>query len=174
MPPMPQTEPPCSAEPAIDSLLDQSKLLGLVGFNLRHAYLLKIIPFFRKRMAKYHLKPVEYTILELVKEHPNITQKRLSQAINVSPPNLAPLLDKLQARALLTRQRNPLDKRSQTLTLTPEGQRTCAKAEKTIAELDLDATAALTEAERVELIRLLQKMSMPMVPKDSKKKDQKN
>jgi DNA-binding MarR family transcriptional regulator len=163
MPSKPRIESPPATKPASEAL-DQSKLFGLVGYNLRHAYVLNVIPFFRKRMAKYHLKPVEYTILALVKANPNVNQKRLSQAINVSPPNLATLLDRLQTRKLLTRQRNPLDKRSQTLVLTPEGLRTCSKAEKTIEEMDLDATTALTETERLELLRLLQKMAIPNRP----------
>ncbi len=161
MPSKPQIESPRSAESATDTPLDQSKLQSLVGYNLRQAYVLNITPFFRKRMAKYQLKPVEYTILALLKANPNINQKRLSQAINVSPPNMATLLDRLETRDLLSRQRNPLDKRSQTLVLTPEGLRVCTKAEKTIEELELEATSALTDAERIELLRLLQKMSMP-------------
>jgi DNA-binding MarR family transcriptional regulator len=160
MPSKPQIESPRFAEPASDGPLDQSKLLELVGYNLRRAYVLNITPLFRKRMAKYHLKPVEYTILGLLKANPNINQKRLSQAINVSPPNMATLLDRLEGRGLLNRQRNPLDKRSQTLVLTQEGLRICIKAEKTIGELDLDATATLSGQERAELIRLLQKLFM--------------
>jgi DNA-binding MarR family transcriptional regulator len=56
------------------------------------------------------------------------------------------------------RQRNPLDKRSQTLVLTPEGARLCAKAEKTVAELEQDATSMLSVAEREQLLKLLQKI----------------
>jgi len=159
MPSKPQIELLHFPEPATDTSLDQSKLLGLVGYNLRRAYVLNVTPNFSKRMAKCRLTPVEYTILVLLKENPNINQKRLAKAINVSPPNMATLLDRLETRDLLSRQRNPLDKRSQTLVLTTEGLRICAKAEKAIEELEADVTAALTEAERVELLRLLQKMS---------------
>lgn len=112
-------------------------------------------------MVKYQLRPVDYTILSLLKSNPNINQKRLAQAINVSPPNMAPVLDRLEARKLLIRQRNPLDKRSQTMALTAEGLLICSKVEKTLGELDCNATAALADAERVELIRLLQKMIEP-------------
>ena len=112
-------------------------------------------------MVKYQLRPVDYTILSLLKSNPNINQKRLAQAINVSPPNMAPVLDRLEARKLLIRQRNPLDKRSQTMALTAEGLLICGKVEKTLGELDCNATAALADAERVELIRLMQKKNDP-------------
>jgi DNA-binding MarR family transcriptional regulator len=137
--------------------LDQRLLLGLVGYNCRRAYI-AIEPHFQKKMAKYDLRPVEFTILSLLKANPNINQKRLSHAINVSPPNLAPLLDRLEKRNLLVRQRNPMDKRSQTLVLTTEGLRTCTRAEKTAVDLENEATAALTDAERETLTRLLQKV----------------
>lgn len=149
-----------SAQRAAESPLDQSKLFDLAGYNLRQAYILKITPLFHKRMAKYQLRPVDYTVLTLLRLNPNINQKRLAHAINVSPPNLATLLDRLEQRKLLLRQRNPMDKRSQVLVLTPEGERLCAKAEKAVNEIDHEATSTLTEAERVELIRLLQKMFM--------------
>jgi len=140
--------------------LDQSLLLSLVGYNCRRAYI-TIMPLFEKRMAKFELRPVDFTVLSLLKANPNINQKRLSQEINVSPPNLATLLDRLEQRDLVMRQRNPQDRRSQTLVLISGGMRMCAKAEKTAAELETQATAALNQSERAELIRLLQKIFMP-------------
>lgn len=144
---------------AAEQPLDQSTLLGLVGYNCRRAYI-NIMPVFEKRMAKYQLRPVDFSVLSLLKANPNINQKRLSDAVNVSPPNLAILLDRLQERGLLLRQRSPLDRRSQTLVLTPAGLSMCTKAEKTASDLEADATAALTDAERAQLIKLLQKIYM--------------
>jgi DNA-binding MarR family transcriptional regulator len=146
-----------SIQETAEQELDQSLLLSLVGYNCKRAYL-HIKPLFDKRMAKYDLRPVDFTVLSLLKANPNVTQKRLSAAINVSPPNLATLLDRLEQRGLVQRQRNPLDKRSQTLVLTEEGARLCDKAEKTASELEAAASSALTDAERAELIRLLQKI----------------
>lgn len=140
-----------------DRPLDQSTLLRLVGYNARRAYL-NILAVFLERMAKYELRTVDYTVITLVNMNPGITQKRLSQALNISPPNLATLLDKLEARGLLERQRNPNDKRSQILVLTAEGQKLCKKADKAVFELENEATGALTDDERVELLRLLQKL----------------
>ena len=137
--------------------LDQSVLLSLVGYNCRRAYI-TIMPLFEKRMAKFELRPVDFTVLSLLKANPNINQKRLSKAINVSPPNLATLLDRLEQRDLVMRQRNPRDRRSQTLVLTAAGKSMCIKAEKTAAELEEKATEALNDAERAQLIKLLQKI----------------
>jgi DNA-binding MarR family transcriptional regulator len=142
---------------AAEQPLRQDLLLSLVGYNCRRAYL-SIMPLFAERMAQYELRTVDFSVLSLLQANPNITQKRLSQAIGVSPPNLAILLDRLEERGLLARHRNPLDKRSQILSLTPAGARLCARAERTASELERDATAMLTEAERTRLLELLQKI----------------
>jgi DNA-binding MarR family transcriptional regulator len=149
-----------SIQEAAEQPLDQSLLLSLVGYNCRRAYL-NILPEFHKRMEEFDLRPVEFTAMSLLKANPNINQKRLSQAIDVSPPNLAILLDRLEGRALVVRQRNPMDKRSQTLTLTAQGLRMCDEAEQMATALEADATAALSDAERSELLRLLQKIFLP-------------
>jgi DNA-binding MarR family transcriptional regulator len=149
-----------AVQEAADQPLMQDLLLSLVGYNCRRAYL-TIMPTFSERMAKYELRAVDFSVLSLLKANPNITQKRVCQAVNVSPPNMAILLDKLEARGLVLRQRNPLDKRSQTLVLTPEGLQLCNKAEKTTTELELEATAMLSDDERAQLLQLLQKIFLP-------------
>jgi DNA-binding MarR family transcriptional regulator len=149
-----------AVQEAADQPLNQDVLLGLVGYNCRRSYL-AIMPLFGKRMDQYDLRAVDFSVLSLLKANPNITQKRLSQAINVSPPNLAILLDRLELRTLLLRQRNPLDKRSQTLVLTPAGLALCNDAEATVTELEAEATAMLSERERAQLLKLLQKIFLP-------------
>lgn len=140
--------------------LNQDLLLGLVGYNCRRAYL-AIMPLFDARMAQYELRAVDFSVLTLINANPSLTQRRLALAVNVSPPNMATLLDKLEQRGLLLRQRSPLDKRSQTLVLTTEGAKLCAKAEKTASELETEATAMLSDAERAQLLQLLQKIYVP-------------
>lgn len=149
-----------AVQEAADQPLDQEMLLSLVGYNCRRAYL-SIMPLFHERMSQYELRAVDFSVLSLLHANPNITQKRLSNAINVSPPNLAILLDRLEARGLLLRQRNPLDKRSQTLILTPGGEKMAGQAEQAVSQLEAEATSALSNAERQQLLTLLQKIFAP-------------
>jgi DNA-binding MarR family transcriptional regulator len=149
-----------AVQEAADQPLNQEVLLSLVGYNCRRAYL-SIMPLFHERMDELDLRTVDFSVLSLLHANPNITQKRLSNAINVSPPNLAILLDRLENRGLLLRQRNPLDKRSQTLILTAEGTRLAAQAEQTVTTLEAEATSALSDAERTQLLKLLQKIFEP-------------
>ncbi|RJG23455.1 MarR family winged helix-turn-helix transcriptional regulator [Massilia cavernae] len=149
-----------AVQEAADQPLDQDLLLSLVAYNCRRAYL-AIMPLFHERMNGYELRAVDFSVLCLLNANPNITQKRLSKAVKMSPPNLAILLDRLEERGLLLRQRNPLDKRSQTLVLTPDGERMAADAAQSVSEIETKATSALSDAERAQLIELLQKIFKP-------------
>jgi len=154
MPTKPTTEDPQAAgqpEPPVD----HGALLDSVGYNCLQAYL-AVVPDIKKQLATLHLRPVEYTVLSLVHGNPGINQKRLGQAIKVSPPNLATLLDRMQSDGLLERQRNPRDKRSQILALTPRGQRLCGQAEHLAAQAE--AASTLSPADRRQLNALLQKI----------------
>jgi DNA-binding MarR family transcriptional regulator len=146
-----------AVQEAAEQPLRQDLLLSLICYNCKRAYL-SIMPLFAERMAQYDLRTADFSVLSLLRANPNITQKRLSQAISISPPNLATLLDRLEARGLVVRQRNPLDKRSQTLALSAAGARLCASAEQTASGLERDATAMLSAREREQLLGLLQKI----------------
>jgi DNA-binding MarR family transcriptional regulator len=142
-----------------DLPLDQGRLLALVGYNCRRAYI-PILSLFLQRLEEYKLRPVDYSVLVLLESNGDVTQKRLSKAINVSPPNLAVLLDKLEQRKLIMRTPNPNDKRSQTLHLTDAGRDLVGRAEKMVSRVERDATSMLTDSERSTLIGLLQQLFM--------------
>ena len=135
--------------------IDQSFLLSQLGYNCLQAYL-KVTPAIKRLLAKYKLKPIEFTVLALVAENPLINQKRIGDTINVSPPNLATLLDRMQENGLLERQRNPRDKRSHIVALTPQGQALFEKTRKSVSGVDIPPS--LNRDEYDLLIRLLQKV----------------
>ena len=135
--------------------IDQSFLLGLLGYNCLQAYL-KVTPPITRLLSKYKLKPVEFTVLALVAENAEINQKRIGETINVSPPNLATLLDRMQESGLLERQRNPKDKRSHIVVLTEHGKSLYEKTRNSVATLE--KPASLSADEHDQLIHLLQKV----------------
>lgn len=147
--------PDPASSPATAEHIDQGPLIRSVGYCCLQAYL-EIVPNIKKQLGKLQLRPVEYTVLSLINSNPHINQKRLGQTIRVSPPNLATLLDKMQSDGLIDRRRNPNDRRSQILALTPKGKELCIKAE--VVAIKADATPTLTEAERRQLTTLLSKV----------------
>jgi DNA-binding MarR family transcriptional regulator len=137
--------------------LDQSRLLGLVGYHCRRAYL-RVFVLWGERMARIKVRPAEYSILVLVAANPGVNQKWLAKALAIEPPNLATLLDRMESAGWLLRRRNPEDKRSQLLDLTPLGRRRCDQAVTEVERVESDAMAALSPGERAELMRLLRKI----------------
>ena len=151
--------PPCPEDaptPAVEAV-DTRFLRSLAGYNTRRASL-AIIEVFMERMAVYDLKVVDFSVLSLVAHNPGVTSRQLCAALNVLPPNLVGLIAALERRGLIERRPHPSDGRAMGVHLTPEGIELTARAEKTAAQLEEDATSRLTAAERKTLIRLLQKI----------------
>jgi DNA-binding MarR family transcriptional regulator len=138
---------------------DQSELLDFVGYNIRRAYLV-VQAHFDSQMEKLDLRPAEFSVLSILCGNPGINQKAVADALAVAPPNLATLLDRLEIRGLLTRQRSSEDKRVQLVKLTAQGSRLYSRALKVAAEADSAAIGKLTATERAQLKKLLRKISM--------------
>ncbi len=153
---MPSTAPADALAPVIDRV-DTSFLRTLVGYNARRASL-SIIELFMERMAVYQLKVVDFSVVSLVAHNAGITSRQLCAALNVLPPNMVGLIAALERRGLIERRPHPTDRRAMGLHLTPDGVDLIAQAEQTASQLEVDATASLTAAERRTLIQLLQKV----------------
>ena len=136
---------------------DQSELLELVGYNIRRSYLV-IQTYFDREMEKHDLRQAEFAVLSVLRGNPGINQRALADALAVAPPNLATLLDRLEARGLLTRQRSKEDKRVQHVELTAQGVRLYGRALKAAAIADGQALENLSDSEREQLKTLLRKI----------------
>ena len=143
--------------PVFVESVDTSYLEGLVGYNARRAAL-AIIAEFLPRMAQYELRPVDFSVLSLITHNPGITSRQLCSALSILPPNLVGMVTGLEKRGLIARSAHPHDRRAMGLHLTDEGHSLMREAEKTAEQLEFDATAQPTPAERKTLIRLLQKI----------------
>jgi DNA-binding MarR family transcriptional regulator len=81
-------------------------------------------------LATIGLRPVEGTILLLVKGRPNCTQSELGRALGIKRANMAPLMATLVKKGLIDR--FPADGRSQALTLSDAGERLSVEVEAII------------------------------------------
>lgn len=145
--------PPLEAVTTVDT----SYLETLVGYNARRAAL-TVIGQFVPRMAEYGLRPVDFSILSVIRHNPGITSRQLCDVLNLLPPNLVGKIAAMQQRGLLERHPHPLDGRALGLHLNQAGHQLMEQAEHAAFELEKDAAGALTSAERRTLIRLLQKV----------------
>ena len=137
--------------------MDAAFLQSLLGYNARRASL-AIIEQFHVDMANFDLRPVDFSVLSLIRHNPGTTSRQLCQALNILPPNMVVFLKSFEKRQLVERAPHPTDGRAMGLTLTESGEALIQAAEKTAMDSGLKATSALTESERQTLARLLQKI----------------
>ena len=149
--------PPTATATAAVQDVDASFLESLMGYNARRAALV-IIGEFMTQMAVYSLRPVDFSVLSLITHNAGITSRQLCTALGLLPPNLVGIINALEKRELIVRQPHPSDGRAMGLHLSAKGRKLMRSAEKTAAQLESDATAQLTVAERDTLIRLLKKI----------------
>ncbi len=144
-----------SNDPAVG--LDFSRLDHLMGLktSLADARLRRA---FHARMKTLRLRPVDFTILVLLLANPEVTQKALCRALDVSPPGLAVILDRLQARGLLMRERSETDRRAHHILLTDAGRKLAREAEILSQGSEDAITDVLTPGERLLLSELLDKL----------------
>lgn len=141
-------------EPAV--ALDAS-LEDLVGYALRRAQL-KLFQNLISCLTVHDLRPAQFSALAIIEQTPGLMQADLARALAIEPPQVVPLLNKLEERALAVRIRCKPDKRSYGIFLSKAGENLLKELKKIAAESDRDATAALDEDERTELLRLLKKV----------------
>ena len=137
--------------------VDTSFLETLMGYNARRAAL-SIIEVFLQRMAMFELRPVDFSVMSLIFHNPGITSRQLCTSLGILPPNLVGMLNTLEQRGLIRRERHAKDGRAMSLYTTEAGATLMRDAEKVAVELEAERTRGLTAAERKTLMRLLQKI----------------
>lgn len=131
-------------------------LEGLIGYAMRRAQM-QVFQHLVECLAPYDLRPAQFSALAIIAQNPGPTQAELAKALHIEPPQVVPLLNKLEQAGLALRIRNKTDKRSYGLYLSKAGEQ-LLKALYGIAEdSDRAATANLDDNERQQLLALLTK-----------------
>jgi DNA-binding MarR family transcriptional regulator len=146
MPESPQVQVP------LDTALDD-----LIGYAMRRAQL-KLFQNLIGRLSSHDLRPAQFSAMAIIDHHPGLMQADLARALAIEPPQVVPLLNKLESRALAVRVRCKPDKRSYGIFLSKTGEALLKELKAIAAQSDIDATSALDDAEREELLRLLKKV----------------
>lgn len=113
---------------------------------------------FARQLAALGLRTVEFSILVLVDTNPEVHQKALGETLDISPPNLAVVLDRMAERGWLRRERCERDRRAYLIRLTPAGQALCRRAHRISLGTEAALLSVLTPAERALLIELLHRV----------------
>ena len=131
---------------------------SVIGYLLAQAAVTAGVVFEREVGAPLQLRPVEYTILSLLREQPGLSSARLAQLLAVTAPNITAWVDRLAKRGWVERKPSATDRRERELHATAEGAALAEQATRRLVAAERQAFTQLTSGERAILAELLQKL----------------
>lgn len=114
---------------------------------------------FAERLGPLGLLPPHAGILHFVHSAPGQSQQALARHLGIPANRLVGLIDELEERGLVRRERAASDRRVHALHPTPEGEALLADVVRISAEQEAAVTAALDETERRQLVELLRRIA---------------
>ncbi len=129
-------------------------LHAMPGHLIRRAQQIAVA-IFMEECAEFDLTPVQYAALAAIRENPGTDATRLSALIAFDRSTLGNVLERLEARKLVTRYSSPEDKRIKLLKLTGAGNALAKRAEAAVLRAQERIVAPLRPEDRTKLIELL-------------------
>ena len=140
-----------------DALPPPDALHEVLGFHIRLAHG-AVYRHFSETFANLGLTQKQVSVMWLIEAFPQIAQTDLAERLQMDRATTMAIVNRLQARELLTRGKSQTDKRKQILTLTATGQETLANAKLAIAQHESWLNARFTDEERETLRSLLMRI----------------
>jgi MarR family transcriptional regulator for hemolysin len=150
---------PADERAADPQTLSLGQLSGLLGYHIAQAAVTTVALYEHHVGQPFGLRKVEYSLLMLILANGPLAPKRLAQALALSAPNMSMLLDRLQERGLLRRERSQVDRRSQNVVLTSAGAQVARDSAAAAAPMEQALFDRLSPAEHGMLIELLRKVA---------------
>jgi DNA-binding MarR family transcriptional regulator len=150
--------------PRSEKELSLGALAPVVGYHLAQATVAATAAYEHHIGEPLGLRKVEFSLLMLLLANGPTPPKRLSQTLALTAPALTLLIDRLEDRGLVRRERNPHDGRSQHIVLTEAGKKLSRDAAKATTAMEAAASARLSRAEHAMLIELLCKVAGRAAP----------
>jgi DNA-binding MarR family transcriptional regulator len=114
---------------------------------------------FAERLTVLGLQPSDVGILRLIAIEPGMSQQTLAARLGVGASRVVVLIDELERKDLLARERSTKDRRNYELRLTDAGLGVMSRMREIGADHENDLVKALSTQERETLARLLIKIS---------------
>ena len=115
-------------------------LLARLGIDVKAKAIARI------EQAGYEL--YDYSVLAILAEGDRETQSAIADVLGLDPSRLVALLDSLEKRGLVIRQRDPLDRRRHVISITADGKRIHAQLRELTREVEAQFFAPLDPESR--------------------------
>jgi DNA-binding MarR family transcriptional regulator len=114
---------------------------------------------FGERVAVLGITPPHAGILRMIASMPECSQQQLAERLGILPSRMVLLIDELDEKGLVKRQRSATDRRNYELQLTAKGRKTLEKMLLLAGEHEATLLAGLTADEHATLAKLCQKVA---------------
>jgi len=118
-------------------------------------------------LARMGLSARQVGILTLVTEREPMTQKALGDMLRIDRTTMVTLIDDLERKGLVVRQRHPRDRRAFLVQPTESGRAAKVQAVAILDEQQDRFLAPLTQVQRQQLGALLRRLQQPPEPDDA-------
>lgn len=129
--------------------------------------IIQAVDIYSRRLASQHglTGPQVVCLREIQREGP-MNPGTLARAVSLTPPTVSGILDRLEVRGLLTRQRRNRDKRQVLVQLTPEGEELLARTPPPLQELFTQRFRELPSRRQKEIAAALRDVVALMAAED--------
>ena len=138
--------------------VDFGPLANWVGFHLRLAQTASFQAFVQEARA-VDLSPGRFATLMLIGRNPGISQTALAAANGRDKSTLTPILEDLERRGLIVREKMKTDRRSYQLSLTDAGKKMLDQLTVCAKRHDDNLDRIIGAKDRVKFLKILQKIS---------------
>ena len=107
--------------------VSDATMRAFVGYQIKRTFNV-IQDDLAKTLKPFELRMLTYTALVLIVDNPGMRQSQLADAMDIERPNLVVIIDELERRELIVRDRVPTDRRAYALKATLAGRQLYEKS----------------------------------------------
>jgi DNA-binding MarR family transcriptional regulator len=115
-------------------------------------------------LAREGMRMMHHAVLAAVAELGPVSQADLGRSLHVDPKDMVAIVDDLHREGLIARAPDPADRRKNSISISTAGSRRLRRTGLLGDEANEELTAALTPAERDQLVDLLARIVSPVEP----------
>lgn len=107
--------------------ISDETLHQFLGYHMKRAFNV-VQADLAQTLKPFGLRMLTHTALVLITDNPGLSQTQLAAAMDIERANLVVIVDELERRELITRDRVPADRRTYALKATLAGRKLCEEA----------------------------------------------
>lgn len=127
------------------------------GHLVRRAYQVTTT-IFEASAARFRITPAQHVIMTALCNHPGIDQATLAGLVALDTVTTGQVVTRLKARGLVDRVDSTTDRRSWTLTLSPEGARLLRTMQSAVRRSQSELLAPLSPAQRRQFFTIMKRL----------------